>query len=403
MPQSPAKDQNGRGDQHETASAPPLCRYFLSRGSCLRDPAVGGSCRFSHVLPDGKTLEEVRKETVCPFIGRCRYGDRCMFSHDDDDSSKTHKDDTRKPAAEKKKEKKNEEEEEGQEGEPCCGVCLEVPLVSNAPSEWARFALLPGCDHAFCVSCLKQWRAANKSKNSNGTSGSNSYRPDDDNKALVKCCPTCRAPSRFCVPSDKFYTGKKKDRVIKAFVEKKAKKPCSQYHGPGTCPFGSECFYAHFDSDGNDVKDQDESADVLFQRREEEYQQRARRRRRRRLGITSDEDEMALVRGFMSLLTMFGEDDGDGDWTEVDPVAAALALEAMGIPVPMPLPGASVVGRVGLGPIPFPEESTASGPGRRRRRRRQRNNRQGGDGHTPDEEEEEDDEDGDGTWLVNVD
>ena len=348
------------------AAAPlPLCRYFLTHGSCLNDPAVGGSCRFFHTLPRGKTLDDVRKETICPFLygkgkRKCRFGDKCIFGHDGLHVGLA---DTKPSKAASAKNRRKELEEED-EGEPCCGVCLEVPPVSDAPSKWARYALLPGCDHAFCVSCLKQWRAANKNKNNRDSSGSDSYH-DNENRALVKCCPTCRAPSRFCVPSNKFYRGKEKDAVVTAFVDRKKNKPCSQYSGPGTCPFGSECFYAHLDQDGNDVKAQDETADVLFQRREDEYQQRRRTRRRRRLGINDEEEEMFLMRGFMSLLSMFGEDGDDEDWTEIDPNAAALALEAMGMPLPFPT---SVMGRSG---------DVSGGPGRHRSHGQQDNRDEG--------------------------
>jgi len=392
-PPAGARQQHAR---HVAAAAPlPLCRYFLIHGSCLNDPAVGGNCRFSHMLPRGKTLDEVRKETVCPFLHgkgkrKCRFGDKCIFSHDG-----LHVADAKpsKAASDKNKRKGAEGEDEG---EPCCGVCLEVPPVSDAPSKWARYALLPGCDHAFCVSCLKQWRAANKNKKNRDSSGSDSYH-DNDNRAMVKCCPTCRAPSRFCVPSNKFYRGKEKDAVITAFVDSKKNKPCSQYSGPGTCPFGSECFYAHLDQDGNDVKAQDDTADVLFQRREAEYQQRRttrrRRRRRRMLGINDEEEEMILMRGFMSLLSMFGEDGEDGDWTEVDPDAAALALEAMGIPIPMPFP-ASVMERSG---------DVSGGPDHHRSHGQQGNRYEGRRGNRTDSPSDEEGNNENDERPVNVD
>jgi hypothetical protein len=46
-----------------------------------------------------------------------------------------------------------------------------------------RFGILPGCDHAFCIRCLREWRA----KYEQGQA--------------IRSCPVCRTVSYFLVPS----------------------------------------------------------------------------------------------------------------------------------------------------------------------------------------------------------
>jgi E3 ubiquitin-protein ligase makorin len=113
-----------------------------------------------------------------------------------------------------------------------CGVCLE-PMVATR----CRFGLLQGCDHAFCLECLRQWRSTH------------AIRPD-----VARSCPECRAPSHYVVPSAYYATGARKLAIIQAYLTQLRGTPCKHFaFGEGTCPFGSSCFYAHLDRTGRRV------------------------------------------------------------------------------------------------------------------------------------------------------
>ena len=339
---------------------PPLCRRFLVNGSCWGDPANGGDCPFLHAVPAGKTLDDVRSEMTCPFLGRCRYVGKglCLFSHEDNpyphrtpkdkkarekpddrsvgatDTTDTKSSNRKRSKSKRGKGKSDVSDEEGG-SEPCCGVCLEVPLVSGDAKDWARYALLPGCDHVFCIKCIQQWRAANKSANDDGAA-----REATLDKALVKCCPTCRSPSRFCVPSNKFYKGEAKEEMIMHFKDSKAKKKCRNYvvGKLGSCPFGAECFYLHPDHNGDDMKHRDETAEALFSQRQEAYlNRRIRRRRQQPVDINAVEMRVAAIRDILDLLSLYerNADAGVGIFS-AEGIQRALAASG-GFPLP-PLP-----------------------------------------------------------------
>ena len=114
-----------------------------------------------------------------------------------------------------------------------CGVCLE-PIVARRK----RFGLLEGCDHPFCIECLREWRSTH------------AIRPD-----VARACPQCRIPSHFIVPSSVHTTGQRKAALTKAYLSKLKAVPCKYFrHGLGTCPFGTSCFYAHTDPLGRPIK-----------------------------------------------------------------------------------------------------------------------------------------------------
>lgn len=81
----------------------------------------------------------------------------------------------------------------------CC-VCLERVLAKPTPAE-RKFGLLSECDHAFCVSCIRNWRS------SSPTSGM------DVNSAL-RACPICRKLSYFVIPSVLWYSSKEEKKEI---------------------------------------------------------------------------------------------------------------------------------------------------------------------------------------------
>jgi hypothetical protein len=69
----------------------------------------------------------------------------------------------------------------------------------------------------------------------------------------------------------------------------------------GSCPFGSDCFYAHIDITGRDVKAQDKSMKTIATERE-----RQRQRNDRRWADASDDDHVDFLLGFLRLLDLHG-------------------------------------------------------------------------------------------------
>ncbi|KAL1811637.1 hypothetical protein ACET3Z_021702 [Daucus carota] len=119
----------------------------------------------------------------------------------------------------------------------CC-VCLERVLSKPTPAE-RKFGLLSECDHAFCVSCIRNWRS------SSPTSGL------DVNSAL-RACPICRKLSYFVIPSVIWYSSKEeKNEIVDSYKSKLRSIDCRHFDfGDGSCPFGTSCFYKHAYRDG---------------------------------------------------------------------------------------------------------------------------------------------------------
>lgn len=121
-----------------------------------------------------------------------------------------------------------------------CGICLEVVKSKANPSE-QRFGILTDCNHAFCLSCIRQWRNTSHTQNK-----------------VVRMCPLCRVPSAFVTPSEVWIEDPtEKKKLIEDYKTALKEKPCRYFaEGTGTCPFGSSCFYKHAYPDGRveDVK-----------------------------------------------------------------------------------------------------------------------------------------------------
>lgn len=93
--------------------------------------------------------------------------------------------------------------EDSQEVE--CNVCLERVLSKPKPAD-CKFGLLPECDHAFCLSCIRNWR------NSAPTSGMDISNAGTAN--TVRTCPVCRKLSYFVIPSGIWYSTKEEKQEI---------------------------------------------------------------------------------------------------------------------------------------------------------------------------------------------
>ena len=224
----------------------PLCRFFVLHGHCK----FGHDCRFSHTLPKGGALE-ARRQIPCPFYlkGICRFGDRCELRHDAQDV-----------------EHHNDPQEQ-----LMCGICLEP--VGREHNK--RFGLLQGCEHVYCLHCLRTWRKEGS-------------KEAQDRRV----CPTCRTKSFYIIPSWKYCVGEEKEQVVNGYKAKLAKLPCQRFNGTlGSCPFGSDCFYAHMRS-GKNVKSQDRTKEEIHAERD------ARRRR------THELNDMEVIHSFLMLLEL---------------------------------------------------------------------------------------------------
>ncbi|KAG1690194.1 hypothetical protein DVH05_028268 [Phytophthora capsici] len=185
---------------------------------------------------------------ICTFFlqGLCRYGDTCFYAH-------------------ALPERVESEEEMLAMGEEIrlsqdleCGICYE-----NIIKKGERFGLLSGCNHSFCLLCLRNWRSS-----------------EDQPKQTVRQCPVCRVETKFIIPSSRMVTKpERKKMLIDVYRQNLSGIPCRHFdEGRGTCPFGSSCFYAHRYPDGTlasrqvrTAVDADGQYDVLRQVRLEHF------------------------------------------------------------------------------------------------------------------------------------
>ena len=242
---------------NQKSSKPLLCRFFVSNGDCR----YGDGCLYSHDL-DGKSRSEALKAIPCPFFmrGTCRHGDTCRLKHE-------------------------ELEMDPDFEEATCGICLE-----DVRSQQGRqFGLLSCCNHVFCYSCVMNWR----------TEGSK----EAQNR---KVCPACRKQSDYVVPSLKLASSQEeKDQIVADYKLKLATIPCKRFNGElGSCHFGKDCFYAHFDEDGNDTKSQDGSMQELYERRRSN-------RNRRHQRMVDPAHELADMLLLLHLLRSRAQSDDD--------------------------------------------------------------------------------------------
>ncbi|RLN86224.1 hypothetical protein BBJ28_00011656 [Nothophytophthora sp. Chile5] len=236
---------SGRGRQGTAASTatttptPALCRFFVL-GKCR----YGSHCTFSHALPlqasecaenEADGLSVAAAMVDCPFFlrGNCKYGDYCRLRHNAASPSTTL---GGRPyvAAAGRASTASPPPTNGAENQQefTCGICFEDIVESGK-----HFGLL-SCDHCFCLDCLRSWRQSK-----------------DLEVEVIRACPACRLPSNYIVPSLTFCTGDAKRQVVAAYKGHLALRECKYFNGHlGSCPFGQHCFYAHRDSEGQDVK-----------------------------------------------------------------------------------------------------------------------------------------------------
>lgn len=195
----------------------PAARPYVGVGRLVGSPptlaASSRSCLLSLVLL-------LHRKTCTYFLqGLCRYGDSCFYLH----------------ALREDVETEDDMLEMGRElqasAELECNICYD-----NILQKEERFGLLSGCNHAFCLSCVRNWR---------GTG--------DQPKQTVRQCPVCRVETHFVIPSSRMVTDAGRKKVlVDTYRKNLAAIPCRHFNeGRGTCPFGTSCFYAHRFPDGS--------------------------------------------------------------------------------------------------------------------------------------------------------
>lgn len=125
-----------------------------------------------------------------------------------------------------------------------CSICLER-VVEKQRIGKRRFGLLSGCQHTFCLGCIRDWRDG-------GVSGSGTHT--SSNLEQARKCPVCRELSHFITPSQFWPSdSEEKNQIIEEYRNRIGKIPCRNFNnGDGYCPFGSSCFYRHTYRDGTE-------------------------------------------------------------------------------------------------------------------------------------------------------
>ncbi|CAI5736094.1 unnamed protein product [Peronospora destructor] len=257
-----------------------LCRFFVL-GKCR----YGCRCTFSHALPahvsecaanETESLSAAAALVDCPYFlrGKCMFGEHCRLRHN---SAVLPEALTTSATCAAPRMTRIATSGDNQQ-DFTCGICFDDIVQSGK-----HFGLL-SCDHCFCLDCLRSWRQSKDME-------------------LVRACPACRLPSDYIVPSLIFCIGEEKREVVNAYKSHLALRECKYFNGLfGSCPFGPRCFYAHRDSEGNDVKDLDRP-------------KRSTKSRRSRTGRLGDDSTLqSLLQQYSHLFHFFEA----ADWDDFD-------------------------------------------------------------------------------------
>lgn len=123
-----------------------------------------------------------------------------------------------------------------------CGSCHEKVIALGR-----RFGMLSSCDHPFCLPCIREYRAGNSFQE---------WYDGKKERENLKNCPICNEESHFIIPCNRMvFDEHRKEFLINQYKGRLNLIPCKYFaQGYGSCPFGSSCFYAHVDKDGNHIE-----------------------------------------------------------------------------------------------------------------------------------------------------
>ena len=187
----------------EGGSIASLCHQFMAHGSCPR----GDECKEYHGL-------------ICSTCGKW------AIHPADEHEAAAHVDECKRRHDRLQARLRSTQVE--------CGICMEKVLAKINPAD-RRFGLLQ-CDHAFCIRCIREWRAV-------GEAGI----------SAVRACPLCRTFSGFVIPSTVWpETMEEKQNILSMYQASLSEIRCRHFD-EGACPFGTSCFYRHILPDGTEA------------------------------------------------------------------------------------------------------------------------------------------------------
>ena len=242
----------------------------------------GDDCTYRHDTKPEGGVGEAKKSLICQFFlkGKCRHRSKCYFLHplrpcerssiaitgntnctaipsknaipglveidvhsdrEIDFSTRTPQKDSNLIVMQDQGKRNDSSNFFG--ADKCC-VCMKIVVHKGC-----RFALYENCSHCVCFDCAK----------TNHTVAKNSMREAGvhvGNILINHFCPSCFVESDSIIPSKYFHIGNMKDQFITDYKLMRADRPCKFFRTGviGSCPFGSNCFYAHYDLDGTDIK-----------------------------------------------------------------------------------------------------------------------------------------------------
>ncbi|KDQ13084.1 hypothetical protein BOTBODRAFT_402402 [Botryobasidium botryosum FD-172 SS1] len=274
----------------------PVCLFFGTPRGCFN----GDSCRFLHTKVDDASAAAKPAELAIPIpcryfaAGYCYRGDACRFKHGTANAASSSS--AAPPASAPSP---SEPASQVDDEEPnACAICFE--------DEPKQYGLLDGCSHAFCLSCIRDWRTSSKKEDSELVIS-----------GATKTCPVCRTNSHFITPSSVFYKSgdPRKDKTIDGYKARMSTIPCKYFAKSRAekpfCPFGRDCFYQHLNADGTPYVFE-EGVDKLmeeFKRRQSRAHQQRSARALMELNAGLDAIAESLLLEIPAVLQHLGEDD----------------------------------------------------------------------------------------------
>jgi hypothetical protein len=222
-------DDQGDNDDNDQVERPKLFSDVAKKNaSASSTPAYVVTAGGGN---DAAKSRIVQYATRCRLFaaGKCTFGSRCHFRHDVGEDSNGNSSVGGVAI----------EESVDQE----CGICMEMVAARGE-----RFGLLLGCVHAFCLSCIREWRAAAQQQRAHADDASRLQASTE----AVRSCPVCRVFSPYVIPSVHFVAdSERKLQLQDEFLLNTKRTRCRYWNGkPGSCQFGSSCFYQHINPDG---------------------------------------------------------------------------------------------------------------------------------------------------------